>query len=257
MQKKIKGIVLNTTKYGDFDKLVTILTDEGKMFFKARGIRSITSKNAAGCKEFCYSEFILESRGDKSFLIKCQPLYQTLSNGCDIETLSLASYFSQMCEDTALDAETASQALKLLINALFIISKNDRPLDLIKAVFEMRLLAVHGFFPLFDSCCVCGEVPLKNGKTFFNFVDGTFICPDCIENRGENTVSVSEAVFELMKRSVSLPDDKAYAVAVPDEVLKHFSFAAEKFSISQYDKKYKTLDFYKEVKKLSSESTNQ
>ena len=57
MEKKVKGLVLRSTQYGDYDKLVTVLTEEGKLFFKARGIRSITSKNAAGCAPFVFSDY--------------------------------------------------------------------------------------------------------------------------------------------------------------------------------------------------------
>ena len=63
MVRTVKGLVLRSIRYGDFDKLVTILTEEGTLFFQARGIRSIASKNAAGCQNFVYSEFVLEQRG--------------------------------------------------------------------------------------------------------------------------------------------------------------------------------------------------
>ncbi|MBQ3075174.1 MAG: DNA repair protein RecO, partial [Clostridia bacterium] len=59
MTLRIEGLVLRSVKYGESDKLITILTEEGKIFFKARGIRSLTSKNAAGCAAFVYSEFEL------------------------------------------------------------------------------------------------------------------------------------------------------------------------------------------------------
>ena len=124
MTLKIEGLVLRSVKYAESDKLITILTEEGKMFFKARGIRSLTSKNAAGCAAFVYSEFELEQRGDKCYLKRATPLYSTVRQGADISSLALASYLAELSEDTARDAETGKTVLRLLMNALFLISKD-------------------------------------------------------------------------------------------------------------------------------------
>ena len=123
MIKTVKGLVLRSIRYGESDKLITALTEEGIVFFKARGIRSITSKNAAGCAAFVYSEFMLDQRGDKCYLRKALPLYSTIRAGASLGALALASYFAELSEDTARDAETGKAVLRLLMNALYLLSK--------------------------------------------------------------------------------------------------------------------------------------
>ncbi|MBQ4037528.1 MAG: DNA repair protein RecO [Clostridia bacterium] len=246
----VKGLVLRSTKYGESDKLITVLTENGKMFFKARGIRSITSKNAAGCASFVYSEFILEKRGDRCFLRKAQPLYATVRQGADIVSLSLASYLASLAEETALDAETGRAVLRLLMNALYLIAKEDRPCDLIKAVFEMRLMAALGQTPNLYECAGCEKEADAFPFVFFRPAQGDFLCSDCADLKEEGLVRVSREVLALCRHSVECDESHAYALKLPDSLLRDFSRFAERYLTDQLERGFKTLDFYREVSAL-------
>ncbi|MBR5296020.1 MAG: DNA repair protein RecO [Clostridia bacterium] len=250
MTRTVKGLVLKSIKYGESDKLITVLTEEGILFFKARGIRSITSKNAAGCAAFVYSEFELEERGDKRYLKRAAPLYSTVRQGASLTSLALASYLAELSEDTARDAETGKSVLKLLMNALYLIAKEDRSEEWIKAVFEMRLLAANGLMPNLTGCSVCGKDADEAPSFFFRLLDGDLICPDCITSFDTDFVRIRREVLLLCRRSVEAPEEKAYALKVPEDLICDFSRFTEKYLISQLERKYKTLDFYKQVKKL-------
>ncbi|MBR2616511.1 MAG: DNA repair protein RecO [Clostridia bacterium] len=256
MVKTVKGLVLRSVKYSESDKLITVLTEEGKIFFKARGIRSITSKNAAGCAAFVYSEFVLDTRGDKCYLRKAVPLYSTVRVGADITTLALASYLAELAEDTARDAETGAAVLPLLMNALYLLSKEDRPEEIVKSVFEMRLLAVNGLMPRLEECAVCE----RSGETlpfaFFRLTEGDLVCPDCVTSFDTALTRVSHDVIALCRRSVESTEEKAYALKLPDTLLKEFSRFTERFLLNQLERGYRTLDFYKQVKSLPSGEEN-
>ena len=250
MIREVKGLVLRSLQYGDFDKLITILTEEGKIFFKARGIRSITSKNAAGCAAFVYSEFILEQRGDKAYLRKAVPLFSTVKTGCDVTTLALASFLAEVAEDVALDPETGKSVLHLVMNALFLLAKEDRPTDLIRSVFELRLLAAVGQMPLFGTCARCGKDLEDGEKVYIRLGEGDFLCAGCFTGREENVRRVSRDVYHLARRSVAAPENEAYALKVPEKTLEEFASFAEKFFLFQMERGYNSLKFYHEVKKL-------
>lgn len=255
MTRTIKGLVLKSVKYSESDKLITILTEEGKMFFKARGIRSITSKNAAGCATFVYSEFELEQTGDKCYLKRAHPLYSTVRQGAEISSMALASYLAELSLDTALDAETGKSVLRLLMNALYLISKEDRSPDLIKAVFEMRLLAANGLMPRFDGCSVCGKEPEETPSYFFRFLEGDLICPDCISSFDTDFLRIRRDLLYLCRRSVEVPEEKAYALKVPDGLLRDFARFSERYLLEQMERSYKTLDFYHQVKRIPEEKS--
>ncbi len=253
MTLTIKGLVLKSVKYGESDKLITILTEEGKMFFKARGIRSLTSKNAAGCSAFVYSEFELEKKGDLCFLKRAHPLYSTIRQGAEISSMALASYLAELALDTALDAETGKSVLRLLMNALYLLAKEDRSTDLIKAVFEMRLLAANGLMPRLDGCSVCGKEPEETPSYFFRFLEGDLICPDCISSFDTDFLRIRRDLLYLCRRSVEVPEEKAYALKVPDGLLRDFARFSERYLLEQMERSYKTLDFYHQVKRMPEE----
>ena len=250
MTVTVKGIVLRTVQYGDFDKLCTILTEQGKIFFKARGIRSIINKNAAGCQTFVYSEFQLEKKAEKYYLKTARPLFTTVKAGSSIGTIALASYFAELCEDTALDAETGKMTLKLLMNALYLLGKGDRPEKLIKAVFELRLLAAGGLMPLLDACSVCGKASEGEDFMWFRLLEGDLVCGDCRSREDENRMRLSRSTVLLIRRTVSVPEEEAYAVRVEENTLREFSRFCERYLIVQLDRNYPSLKFYKEVELL-------
>ena len=243
----VKGLVLRSVKYSESDKLITILTEEGKMFFKARGIRSITSKNAAGCAAFVYSEFVLDQRGDRTFLRRAQPIYSTVRQGADVVSLALASYLAELAEDTARDAETGKSVLRLLMNALYLIAKEDRPTVLIKSVFEMRLLAANGLMPQMEACSSCGKDADDLTHVFFRLQEGDFLCPDCVRKMDTDLMRLDRETLRLCRHSMEESEDKAYAVKVPTDLLHSFSRFSERYLIHQLERNYRTLDFYREV----------
>lgn len=253
MERKVQGLVLRSTQYGDYDKLITVLTDQGKLFFKARGIRSITSKNAAGCAPFVFSEFLLEQRGDKCYLKRTQPLFSTVKQGCDVVTLALASFMGEVAEDAALDAETGKSVLHLVMNALFILAKEDRPSDLVRSVFELRLLAAVGQMPLFDTCACCGKALSEDERVYIRLGEGDFLCADCFTGREENVRGLSRDVYFLARRSVSAPENEAYALKMPPAVLKEFTDLAERLFLFQMERNYNSLKFYHDVKTLPTD----
>ena len=253
MIRTVKGLVLRSIQYGESDKLITILTEEGKIFFKARGIRSLTSKNAAGCSAFVYSEFVLEQRGDKYFLRRAQPLYTTVRAGASLTSLSLATYLAELAEDTSRDEETGAMVLRLLMNALYLIAKEDRPEDLIKSVFEMRLLAANGLMPRLDGCAVCGKEAERFSGLFFRLLEGDLVCPDCVNSYDRELKRVSPEVIALCRHSLEQSEEKAYALRIPEKLLRDFSRLAENFLLQQMERKYNTLDFYHQVKRLPGE----
>ena len=153
-----KGIVIRNTAYGEYDRLITVLTENnGKVFFKANGIRSLTNKNAAGCMPYTYSEFVLDKNNDRCYLRRATALKSLTVLGQPIEKIALFAYFAELCEDTVYDEESSRSALRLFANALYVLSHTQRSPELVKAIFEIRLLASLGFMPELSGCDKCSE----------------------------------------------------------------------------------------------------
>ena len=129
MTLTVRGLVIRVVPYREYDKLIAILTEEhGKIFFKANAVRSLVNPNSAACNLFSYSEFVLQKKQDRYYLMKAQVCSLPLGHTCDVGVLSAASYFGELCDDVGRDAEGAASALRLLMNALYLLQKKTVPL---------------------------------------------------------------------------------------------------------------------------------
>ena len=63
MQNTVDGLVLRAQNFGENDKLVTILTAEGKQIVLAKGARSMKSKIKTITEPFVYANFELNQKG--------------------------------------------------------------------------------------------------------------------------------------------------------------------------------------------------
>ena len=69
MDLKTKAIVLRRTNYGEADRILQVLTPEGKFGVLARGVRKEKSKLAGGIELFSVSEIVVHrGRGDLGIL---------------------------------------------------------------------------------------------------------------------------------------------------------------------------------------------
>lgn len=248
MTLTVRGLVIRVVEYRESDKLVSILTEEhGKLFFKANAVRSLTNPNSAACNLFSYSEFVLQKKGERFYLSKAQVLNLPLGNACDLGVLTAASYFGELCDDVGRDVEGAANALRLLMNALYLLQKKDRPTALIKAVFELRLLSQIGFLPQLTSCGSCGTTATAD-LTHFHPVEGVMLCSNCA--RVTDARVVSAALHRLLVRTVTVPENQAYALKLDEDLLYEFSCLTEDFVLSQLQRDFKTLTFYHQMKGL-------
>lgn len=248
MNLTTRGLVIRVTPYRDYDRLISVLTeDRGRLFFMANAVRSVTNPNASACNLFAYSEFLLRQKQDRYYLHKAQLLEQPLGFSCDVETLAAAAFLAELCDDVARDEEGARIALHLCTNALSILKKNDRETDVVLAVFALRLLSAVGFLPQLVSCGNCGaEV---GDKAWFEPSDGTLLCAACA--KGSAAFMVSPSCVALAQRTVSVPEKEAYALRLPQELQKEFSAFSQNFLLAQMQREFATLDYYHKIKGLS------
>ena len=65
---KTQAIVLRRTNYGEADRILNILTPQGKMAVMARGVRKEKSRLAGGIEMFCLSDIVVH-QGRSEFAI--------------------------------------------------------------------------------------------------------------------------------------------------------------------------------------------
>lgn len=243
-----KGIVLRETNYKEADKILTVLTEEGgKRTVKARGCRRKGSTLAAPSQLLVWSDMTLFEYKD----------YYTLNEGStinlfrnlrgDLEKLALGSYFAEVVESVAEEGCPEPEMLSLLLNSLYALDALDKPLPLVKAAFELRLLCAAGYAPLADACGVCGRPEPEN--PCLNLSEGVLHCAACRGEVGEGiSMPLSPSAMSALKYIVYGDPKRLFSFHVDEESLRLLGDASEAFLLTQLERGFKTLDFYKQLR---------
>ena len=242
----VRGIVLRAVDTKESDKILTVLTADGKLPVVAKGARSRKSRVTACTQLLAYSELTLsESRG-----------WQYLSEGStlelfegvrrDIGLLSLASYLAELTEAAALEEVESGAILSLLLNALYALGQLEKPPALVKAAFELKLMSLIGFEPLADACAFCG-VPEPEGAVL-DVREGVICCARC--GRGERGLALplSPGALAALRRVLYGEAKRLYSFSLSEPELKQLGDAAEAYVHAMLERSFKTLDFYKSVR---------
>ena len=238
-----RGLVLRTTEYKETDRILTVLTaEDGLLTLKARGVRSNRSKLKGACQLLTYAEFTVnEARGFR-FISEATAIEMFAGLRNDIVLLALSSYFAQLAEVLSQEDAASPALLSLILNALYALSKLQKPPRLVKAATELRLAAIAGYQPELSGCCVCGSPEPDR----FCIAEGTLECAACRSVDGVR-MPLSPASLAAMRYILSCPEKKLFSFSISGAAEKELCDAAESYLLTQLERSFYTLDFYKSL----------
>ena len=238
------GVVLKVRHTGESDRIVTVLTrDRGVISAFAKAARRPKSKLHAGTQTFCYADLTYSKRGDTLNITEAavKEVFYDLND--DLKTLALAQYFCQLAEELIPPGDTDGEPLRLLLNSLHFLCSRKKPALLIKAITELRLAALAGYAPDIDGCCMCGTE--DRAHMYLDCNEGVFYCKTCGgEFKGAH---LGHAAFAAMRHIVAAEFDRIYAVRLMDDAMPELSAVAERYMLSQTERGYSTLTFYRSI----------
>lgn len=241
MLRTVKGLVIREIAYGENDKIVDILTENGVVTFWARGVRKIGSKYAALTQLFAYAEYCMRQNANRFFLDSAVPISLFYGIRNDLEGLALASYFAELIQKIA-TAQSQPQVLRLFLHCLHYLSEHTRPVALLKSIFELRLLSDIGMMPDVLCCrdCYC-YLPKK---AFMRLHDGFFLCEECLDEPNSDDIPISVGTLRAI-RHITLADfDRLFHIRMGANELNELSYFTERYLIAKLEMRCKTLQFY-------------
>ncbi len=245
MKLSTDGLIIREQQTGEDDRLVTLLTrDYGVLRAFVRGAKRIKSRSHSATQLFAYGKFSIYRGKDAYSIDEAQPIEIFFGLRNDIEALSLAQYFCELAGELAPVEDEADEYLKLVLNALHMLSKNKRSHAQLKAIVELRMMSLSGYMPDLVACGDCGEFA-DNGM-FFSPVEGQIFCGSCVHDH--TCIKIPNGVLAAMRHICYVENAKLFNFALPDESMSFLTDITENFLMTQTSKKFKTLDFYKTMK---------
>lgn len=242
----VRGIVLRSVDTKEADKILTVLTGElGKITVVAKGARGRRSRCTAATELLSYAEMTLsESRGYQ-YLTEASPLAHFRGLRQDVVLLSLGSYLAQLTDAVTYEALPAEDVLSHLLNALYALSELGRPRELVKAAFELRLMALAGLAPLLDACAVCGEA--EPAEPVLDLRSGVLRCRGCRTAEGGPAAPLSAASLAAARYVLSCEARRLYAFRLEEGELRRLGEASETYVTAQLERSFPTLRFYRDL----------
>lgn len=249
MHLTIQALVLRVVNYNDTDALLTVLSKtHGKLTLKARGLRRKNSPLVAPCQLLAFGEFtVFEYRGYYT-INEAHSIELFTSLRKDLCRLSLGTYFAQAVEALAQEDQPDPELLSLILNCLHILSRSQTSEAKVKAVFELRSACIAGYAPDLSRCHYCGaEYPDR-----FDISEGRLECSKC---RGMTDsgirMPITAGILESMRYICFCDSKRLFAFDAGAETLTELSHITEGYILTQLERGFSALDFYKSLAEFS------
>lgn len=257
---KQNGLVLSEKDLGENDKILTVLTERyGKVPVIAKGAKSVRNRHMPSTQLFSYAIFGLRKRGNFYYITDSDLIENYYDIRNDITKLALATFICDVVNDVTQEGNNDDEILRLTLNMLYAISKDIKPLEVVRATFELRLAGELGFSPNFDSCHVCKE---KTTDTYyFDIIDGVITCQKCkstvnfgiiedpfLEKGLNKPVSIiTSAIVDAINYIMSAKQERVLSYTLVDSEWTSLFDVAEKYLLNHLERGFFSLDFYKSL----------
>ena len=139
----VTGIVIKQTPFGEYDRLVSLLTREkGKITAFARGARRPGNRLAAATNPFAFGTFRLYE-GRTSYTVSeadIKNYFEELMT--DYVGACYGMYFAEVADYYCQENNDEREMLKLLYQSLRALCAPSLPNELIRSIFELKSIAV-------------------------------------------------------------------------------------------------------------------
>jgi DNA repair protein RecO (recombination protein O) len=242
---KARGMVVREIAVGDYDKILTVVTDEmGKISVSAKGVRRSGNRYSAGTQVLSYCDWVLYKGKNTYILNSCDIAYSFYELRQDLTLLAYAAHMLELIQDTTFENQPAREPLKLLLHAMHALSNEKRNPELIIRVFSLKLLQLIGYTPFLAGCCRCGTKQIED--IYFSFDGCGLICEQC-RSKSKSSLEIDPGSAKALIYVTLSGIREAFDFELSEEALKNFIKVVDKYMADRLEKKYCKLSFLREL----------
>ncbi len=232
---KTKGVILSESNMNDFDKMVTILTPNGKIGCAAKGARKPKSLLMAGTQFLCFGEYLIYQSASSYHINSCETIEVFYPIRIDLDKLKYASHITKIINDVTYENQNTYKILQLYLNTLYMISETETDLDFIVSVFKMRLLSLLGFTPQINGCINCKS---KENLCYFSLKDNGLKCVSC-GKVDKSAIQISNSTMTAIRYIILADAKKIFSFQISEENLQELNLVCKLYFNEKLEKEYK------------------
>lgn len=247
----VTGMVLSAMPVGDYDKRLVILTKEnGKISAFAKGARRPHSALLACSQPFAFGEYTLYA-GKTSYNIMSADISNYFGElREDYDTLCYAFYFCEFADYLTKENNDEKNILKLLYQSFRALVKKSIELQLIRAIFELKIIALNGEAPHVFGCVKCNKGIKEDREDtgvhsyenyYFSSVSGGLLCSAC-KRYDNSAIHINTSTLYTMQYIISREIEKLYTFKVTDLVLAELKKCIKQYIDRYIEHEFKSLE---------------
>lgn len=209
-----EGIVLRHADYRENDRMLTLLTPQGRIDALARGCKRPKSPLLPASEVFTLGSYELFGSKEKFVVVSCMITDSFYPLREDFDKLACAAYMANVCEAAVQPGDNAQKPFLLLARALGYLSYHNYPPRQVLSAFLLHLATALGYRPRFQHCVHCGQRFDTSRGALFDIEEGGTVCSDCAQYvRRSSVLKPMELVWleESLKEGVKGVTDPVHA----------------------------------------------
>jgi DNA repair protein RecO (recombination protein O) len=242
----VQGIVLRSMDYGEGNKIISLFTpDVGKIGVMARGAKKVKSRYAAVTQLFTYGNFVLfKQKGQMGTLNQADIIEAHHALRENLHMSAYSAYLAEMTDRMLGDEEGSAYLFEQLRAGLSAIEDN-KDMQIVVHLFEMKMFELAGYLPVTDCCVSCRS---NLDLVAFSPDLGGVLCVRC-KPKDSMSMAVAEGTLKMLKLFPRMDMRRLGAVQVKEETKAQLKVCMRAYMDTHIGIKWKTRGFIEQMEK--------
>lgn len=152
----------------------------------------------------------------------------------------MGMYFCEVAEYVTMENMDTREILKLLYQSLRALKVPSLSRELVRRIYEFKLIALNGEAPRLFACIACGR---KDELFYFHPQKAGILCEACYEKEpynGRGAYQISGSTTYILQRIVASPVKTLYTFSVSEHVMKELNLVVKDYFEKHIDKKFQS-----------------
>lgn len=236
---EVTGMIISAMPVGEFDRRVVMITKErGKISAFAKGARRPNSPLMGITRAFVFGKFEMYE-GRTSYNIRQANITQYFEGIItDLDAVCYSCYFAEIADYYTRENVDESEVINLIYASLQALQNKNIPNDLVRYIYELRMIAINGECPDFFSCHSCGS---EEAIDTYSAMESGVYCSNC-HGLARDGVKLSKSAVYTIQYIITMPVRKLFTFTVSNEVLAELKMVLNRLCLRTFDKVMKSKE---------------
>lgn len=233
----LTGMVILASPVGEYDKRVVILTKErGLITAFAKGAKRQKSQFSASTRPFSFGKFTVYEGKNAYNLVntEIENYFEEIME--DMDRISYGFYFLELAQYFGVENMESKNMLLLLYQSLRALIHPSLDNRLVRRIYELKMLCIHGEYPGMFECMKCGKKEKLDG---FSIVYNGVLCGNC---HSADKLELDTSTIYTMQYVIASEISKLFTFQVSENVLTEFGMVMNRFLSVYTDKVFHSLE---------------